>query len=63
MTEEQKRKNTAYKNRYNMENYDRIALIVPKGLKQVIKAHANAKGETSINAYINALIQADIKGT
>lgn len=39
------------KNRYNAKAYDRINLIVPKGKKGKIKAHAEAQGE-STNAFI-----------
>lgn len=39
------------KNRYNEKVYDRVTVIVPKGQKEVLKNHANAKGE-SVNAFI-----------
>lgn len=42
----------AVKNRWNRENYDRIEIIVPKGKKDRIKAHAESRGE-SVNAFIN----------
>lgn len=44
------------KNRYNAKAYDRVALTVPKGEKEIIKAHAAALGE-SVNGYINKAIQ------
>ncbi len=37
------------------ERYDRIQLVVPKGKKDVIRAHAESKGE-SVNAFINRAI-------
>lgn len=46
---------TAQKNKYQLENYDRINLIVPKGRKDIIKIAAEARG-MSLNAYINAAI-------
>ena len=46
----------AVKNRYNEKAYDRINLTVPKGQKEVIKAHADSKGE-SVNAFIQRAIQ------
>lgn len=46
----------AVKNRYNDKAYDRINLTVPKGQKDVIKAHAEAHGE-SVNAFILRAIQ------
>ena len=46
--------------KYMKENYDEIKLRVPKGVKDDIKAHAEAKGE-SVNGYINRLIDEDMK--
>lgn len=46
---------SAVKNRYNDKTYDRINLVVPKGNKDIIKAHAEAHGE-STNAFINRAI-------
>ncbi len=37
--------------KYVKANYDRIELSVPKGQKEVIKAHAEAHGQ-SVNGYI-----------
>lgn len=48
------------KNRWNAKAYDRINLTVPKGDKEVIKAYAEANGE-SVNGYINRLIAEDMK--
>lgn len=45
----------AVKNKWNKENYDRIEIIVPKGEKGLIKAHAESRGE-SVNAFINRAI-------
>ena len=42
-------------NKYMSENYDRINLTVPKGQKEIIKAHAEAQGE-SVNGFINRAI-------
>ena len=47
------------KNRYNAKAYDRIQLVVPKGIKQAIEEHAKSKGE-SVNGLINALLRADM---
>lgn len=51
--------NTAYKNKYNLEKYDRINVTVNKGDKEKIKERADALG-VSINAYIRNLIMDDI---
>lgn len=42
--------------KYNDANYDRIEIKVPKGEKEVIKAAAEAAGESS-NQYIYKAIQ------
>lgn len=51
--------NTTYKNRYNLEKYDRINVTLKKGDKEKIKARADEMG-LSINAYIRNLIMGDI---
>ena len=38
--------------KYVKANYDRMELTVPKGQKEVIKAHAEARGE-SVNGFLN----------
>lgn len=49
-----------YINDFIKEKYDRINLLVPAGKKAVIAAWAAEKGQ-STNAYINALIDEDLK--
>ena len=46
---------TASKYKWNKNNYDRIQLTVPKGEKDIIKAHADKKGE-SLNGFISRAI-------
>lgn len=41
--------------KYVKANYDRQELTMPKGKKELIKAHAESKGE-SVNAFINRAI-------
>lgn len=43
---------TAAKNKYRGENYDRMELAVPKGMKQALRAAAAQAGYTSFNSYI-----------
>ncbi len=38
--------------KYNAANYDRVELRLEKGQKDVVKAHAEDRGE-SLNAFIN----------
>lgn len=46
----------AVKNRYAAKAYDRINLIVKKGQKEVIQAHAQKRNE-SLNGFINRAIE------
>jgi predicted HicB family RNase H-like nuclease len=46
--------------KYNEKAYDRVALTVPKGQKERIKAHAESQG-LSLNGYINKLIAEDME--
>ena len=55
LTEAQKRANQ----KYNAKAYDQIKTVVPKGQREIIKAHAEANGE-SLNGYINRLIAEDM---
>lgn len=41
--------------KYNAENYERLEVRVPKGEKDLIKAHSEARGE-SVNAFVNRAI-------
>ena len=43
-------------NKYMAANYDRINLTIPKGQRDIIKAHADSQGE-STNAFIGRAIQ------
>jgi len=45
--------------KYNEKAYDRVALTVPKGNKEIIKEFAEKEG-LSLNAFINAAINKQI---
>lgn len=47
-------------NRYNAKAYDRINVAVPKGRKDIIKAHAEKNGE-SVNGFVNRAIDETIQ--
>lgn len=49
-------KRIASNNKWTNAHYDRVNLAIPKGRKDVIKAHAAARGE-STNAFIGRAIQ------
>lgn len=46
---------TAAKNRYNAKAYDSLRIVVKKGRKAEIQAHAEARGE-SLNAFVGRAI-------
>lgn len=46
---------TAAQNKWIAKAYDRINLTVPKGQKELIQAHAAARGE-SVNGFIGRAI-------
>lgn len=55
MAEINGKSSTRAKNKYNAANYDNLRIVVPKGTKDIIKAHAENKGE-SINGFVNRAI-------
>ena len=58
--EKTKGKYTDYKNKYNAENYDSLRIVVPKGKKDVLKAHAQNNGE-SLNSFVNRAIDETVE--
>ena len=46
-------------NKYIAKNYDSLRIVVPKGQKEAIDAHAKKKGET-INGLVNNLLREDM---
>jgi uncharacterized protein (DUF1778 family) len=50
--EKQKFNKTAYQNKFIAKAYDRINLTVPKGEKEIIKAHAAKYDGGSVNGFI-----------
>ena len=46
-------------NKYNATAYDRLNIVIPKGQKQAVEAHAASKGE-SVNGLVNTLLRADM---
>ena len=54
------KKQQACVNRYISKSYDRINLTVPKGQKEKLSAHAEARGE-SLNGFIKRAIEEVLK--
>ena len=50
------------KNRYNKKVYDDLRIVVPKGRKADIEAHAASMGE-SVNGLVNRLLRLDMSMT
>ena len=57
MAETQGKASTRAKNKYNANNYDSLRIVVPKGEKDIIKAHAEKKDNGSINGFVNRAIR------
>lgn len=51
MAEKEGSAQTRAKNKYNAKAYDSLRIVVKKGRKDIIKAHAEARGE-SINGFV-----------
>jgi predicted HicB family RNase H-like nuclease len=47
-------------NKYIKENYDVFQIRMPKGKKDIIKAHAESRGE-SVNSFINRAVDETIE--
>lgn len=60
MENENKFNKVAYKNEFISKNYDRVNLTMPKGKKEMLKEHAQTKGE-SVNSFINRAIDETIE--
>ena len=50
-----------YINGFIKDKYDTFKVQVPKGEKALIDEHRKEKGYKSLNAYVNALIKADME--
>ena len=50
---------TDYKRERNAALYDRLNIVIPKGLKGAVEAHAKRKGE-SVNGLVNELLRSDM---
>lgn len=55
LSEARKKANKKWNDENQKKLYDRIQLVVHKGRKEIIKAHAESRGE-SVNGFINRAI-------
>ena len=56
VSESKVKASTIAKNKYNAKAYDNLRIVVKKGRKSEIQAHAAARGE-SINGFVNRAIE------
>lgn len=57
MEKESKSKaSTVAKNKYNAKAYDNLRIVVPKGQKAIIQAHASKYDKGSINGFVRRAI-------
>ena len=56
-----KLKQIRYMNKWQKKTLERIAFVVPKGERDIIKEYAKKRGYTSTNSYLYDLIQQDMK--
>lgn len=54
-------KRTDYKNQYAKENYDRVGLMLPKGMKAELLNHISVTGDKSINAFVMRVLALALK--
>jgi uncharacterized protein (DUF1778 family) len=59
-TEAAKARNTAYKNKWISENKERVNLVVERGRKTELQAHAEAHNE-SLNGFITRAIDNQVE--
>lgn len=50
---------TDYKRERNAALYDRLNIVIPKGRKQAVEAHARNKGQT-VNGLVNELLRGEM---
>lgn len=55
LSEAKKRANKKWNDENQKKLYDRVQLVTPKGKKDIIKAHAEKRGE-SLNAFVNRAV-------
>ena len=55
MAEKKGNSQTRAKNKYNAKAYDSLRIVVKKGRKDILKAHAESCGE-SLNGFVNRAI-------
>lgn len=52
---------TDYKNQFAKEKYDRVGLMLPKGMKAELLKHISETGDKSLNAFVMRAIELALK--
>lgn len=60
MEDSQGKASTRAKNKYNAKAYDNLRIVVKKGQKEIIRAHAEKQGE-SLNSFVGRAIDETMK--
>lgn len=50
-------KQIKYNNEFNKKNYDRIPIMIPKGMKEVLQKYAKENGYKSVNNMVIIAIE------
>lgn len=59
MSDAKRKANKRWNDENMVKKYDRLSILVPKGRKEAIEAHAKNRGE-SVNGLVNALLRSDM---
>lgn len=59
MSDAKRKANKRWNDENMVKKYDRLSILVPKGRKEAIEAHAKDKNE-SVNGLVNTLLRADM---
>ncbi len=59
ISEKKKQSNKKWNDKNQQALYNRIQLVVPKGIKPILEQHAKERGE-SVNALMNRLIMVEL---
>ena len=59
MSDAKRKANKRWNDENMVKKYDRLSILVPKGRKEAIEAHAKNRGE-SVNGLVNTLLRSNM---
>ena len=59
MSERARKKSTAYKNKFNTDNYDSLRIVIPRGRKADVERYAKDHLE-SVNGLVGRLLRREL---